>query len=242
MMPFKPSEVTGQLILTRNLTTIQGNRFSVRAIKIDQTIENTRRLVSASEHWQQIADSYRQPGVPSKVPGHAQFAAESAWYGANWAVPGSECNTIVLADGLDRSNLIEAVVVYTVEPPKGDIILFTVSPEHQPGVPDSNRDHPRGLGSVLLDAVKMDMQKLGVQTIEISPLDRHAEDWWRSKGFGPSNGIWTGRLESLTYIENDGCSCAGQRPLLIRIAKPTRMQAAFYRSAIVGMGKGKRIK
>jgi len=223
----KPSEVTGQVILVRSLTTTAGNTFPVKAIKVEQTSENVKRLTSTSELWDSIAQSYRRQGVPPKVPSHAQFAADALWYGARCAVPESECDTIVLTDGLYRQSLIQAVAVYTVDKTKGDIILFSVSPEYQPEVPD--HDMPRGLGSTLLDAVKLDMQRRGVQTVEVSPLDRYAEAWWKKKGFAPTDGAWQASIGSIVSgdISPDE-AYAAKRPVLFKIARPRDL--LYYKS------------
>jgi hypothetical protein len=229
-MPLKPSEVTGQVIFTRKLSTTADNPFPVKAIKVEQTVENVARLTSTSEIWASIAQGYRRQGVPSKVPSHAQFAADAAWYGARCAVPTSECDTIVLTDGLYRQSLIQAVAVYTVDKAKGDIILFTVSPEYQPEVPD--HDMPKGVGSTLLDAVKMDMQSRGVLTVEVSPLDRYAEAWWKNKGFASVNGSWQAAIGSIVSRDvTPDEAYAAKRPLLFKIARPQHLH--FYRALCV---------
>lgn len=234
----KPSEVTGTVIFARNLSTTAGDLFPVKAIKVEQTPENVNRLVSTSQIWDVTAQSYRRPDLPTKVPHHAQFASDTAWYGAHCAVPGSECDTIVLTDGLYRQSLIQAIAVYTVDKTKGDIILFTVSPENQPEAPD-HYSKPLGLGSALLDAVKIDMQGRGAQTVTVSPLDRYAQEWWKRKGFDPIT--WTANLASIFSgdITPDE-PYAGKISLLMKISKPRDL--FLYKEPIVGMGKGKRIK
>lgn len=214
----RPADITGQLILTRQLTTVGGQPFSVKAIKVDQTPENVARLTSVSEHWDEIAEGYRRQGIARKVPGHAQFAADTAWYGARCVIPASECDTLVLINTLGHNTQIEGIAVYTVEPPRGDIILFTVSPLHQPETPDHS--HPKGLGSTLLDALKIDMQRRSVQTIELSPLDRYAEAWWRSKGFAPTDGVWRANISDIVSGDFPGEPYAAKKPVLLKIARP----------------------
>lgn len=167
--------IQGNTVSTRNVSSTTGRPVAIHVVIPTSSPDNIKALAATVREWQQLAGSYEQQGLASKVPGHAHFAADTLFLAAKEMTTKPENVLLAMSN-----STIEGASVYHVKGDEGHISVFTTSPRNQPEVPG---ERIRGVGSALLDATRDQMKNRGAQHVTLRPLDPHADRFWRRKGF-----------------------------------------------------------
>lgn len=200
------ASLTGIHEITRDAVDVNNNPVPIRAIKVHMNKENLSVLLQLSRDWEKQA---RELSIRT-----GSFAADTAWYGAKCTTRTITCSVMAAM----RDSQVEGLAVYEVTDGLGKIDLFTTAPKNQPD--SRSPDKIKGVGRILLDAVRNDMRRLGAREIILSPLNREAADWWQSQGFTRFDSgmrIDISQLVPVAYYYEEDASLAGDPDIIRRI-------------------------
>ena len=167
--------VTGDIALTKELTSARGRRVRVAVVRPEENAENIRELRQVSARWFDQARSI----TDGRVQRRAFFAASVAFEAAQDLLGGHCC--VAVAQDVESSEVL-GIVTYRPDAGGWWIDNLTTAPENQPG--GKGRDQVRGIGSTLLRVVA---EQIGgdpaCTSLRLQALDEEAEAFWERRGF-----------------------------------------------------------
>jgi len=172
--------ISGRVLRVRQLRTARGRPLLLRVLRPDASRASKDALLEAEKRWTAQAKAATASSRASRE--RALFAADVAYIAAHTlreAAKREATHHVLVA--VDQWGDLLGAVVFHFAGRAWHLDLQAVRPQDQPGWP--NPDQVRGIGSEMLGEAVAQMNRQVCARVELEPLDKAAERFWKRRGF-----------------------------------------------------------
>lgn len=176
--------ITGQELLSTQISTSSGRVIPLRVVMPEHTISNAQEIARQQKQWSTIAQDYERRfhrgEIPWPVAYRARFAAEALWLAGSMV----SARTPDAWVALSNSDIIGVMIHTHRDSREIHIDYVAIAPQFQPGSP--NGDKPKGIGTAMVEALVQEANRENIPKLTLQALDAPAFKFWQSHGFRDS--------------------------------------------------------
>ena len=159
-------------------TTVDCPSLPYQIVAPTKTQGNLNALDANGLRWLTEAEELKAHHATADVVYRAEFAVATIGTLYYNLANGICCNLLAVAP----DDLVLGAIIYFILPPdRGAISLLAIDPRNLAG--STLSPHYRGVGTALVAVACERMLAVGVEQVNLHPLDSEAERFWRARGF-----------------------------------------------------------